>query len=372
MQKQKIIRPNPLWRRISAAVLLLSLVSGAAVVHADQFDDQINAINSQKAQNQSQLNDLTSQAASYQDAINQLQAQINGVQAAIAANVAKQSDLQTQITANQQQIDTKKSQIGASVKAMYLDGQPTAIEQFASSNNLSDYVDKEEYRSKVQSQLTATIKEIAALQLQLQSQKQEVEQLLATQQQQNAQLAAAQSQQAAMLAYTQAQQDAFSAKIHDQNAQISSLRQQQAAENARHFRGYAVVAGNNGNDTYPNVWRNNAQDTMIDSWGMYNRECVSYTAWKVAASGRNMPYWGGYGNANQWPGNARAAGIAVDGNPRAGDVAIAYWGSYGHAMYVESVNDDGTINISQYNWDYAGHYSEIYHFSPSGLSFIHF
>jgi surface antigen len=372
MQKQKVLRPNPLWRRITAGILLMSLVSGAAVVHADQFDDQINAINAQKSQNQSQLNDLTAQAASYQDAINQLQVQINAMQAAIAANVAKQADLQNQIVAAQQQIDLKKSQVGASVKAMYLDGQPTSIEQFASSKNLSEYVDKEEYRSTVQAQLTATIKQIADLQVQLQKQKQEVEVLLASQQQQNDQLAGAQGQQASLLSMTQAQQADYSAKIQSQNASIASLRQQQAAENAKHFRGYTVVAGNNGDDTYPNVWRNNAQDSMLDNWGMYNRECVSYTAWKVAASGRDMPYWGGYGNANQWPSNARAAGIPVDGNPRAGDVAIAYWGSYGHAMYVESVNDDGTINISQYNWDYAGHFSEIYHFNPSGLSFIHF
>jgi surface antigen len=372
MQKSKIIRPNPLWRRVTAALLLVSLVSGAAVVHADQYDDQINAINAEKAQNQSVLNDLTAQATSYQGAIDALQAQINGVQAAIAANQAKQADLQNQIIANQQQIDLKKEQVGASVKAMYLDGTTSSIEQFASSKNLSEYVDKEEYRSKVQAQLTATIKQIAALQLELQKQKQEVEVLLASQKQQNDQLAAAQAQQAALLNYTEAQQADFSSRIRSQNSQIASLRAAQAAENARHFRGYTVVAGNNGNDTYPNVYRNNPQDSMVDNWGMYNRECVSYTAWKVYASGRNMPYWGGYGNANQWPGNARAAGIPVDGNPRAGDVAIAYWGGYGHAMYVESVNGDGTINISQYNWDYNGTYSEIYHFSPAGLSFIHF
>ena len=44
-------------------------------------------------------------------------------------------------------------------------------------------------------------------------------------------------------------------------------------------------------------------------------------------------------------------------------------GSYGHIVWVESVNGDGTINISQYNewlpnggW---GQYSERYHVSPS-------
>ena len=74
---------------------------------------------------------------------------------------------------------------------------------------------------------------------------------------------------------------------------------------------------------YPAKWCERPRTTVIDNWGMYNRECVSYTAFRVAASGRYMPYWGGFGNANQWDDNARAAGIPVDGNPQAGDVAIS-------------------------------------------------
>jgi surface antigen len=104
---------------------------------------------------------------------------------------------------------------------------------------------------------------------------------------------------------------------------------------------------------------------------MYNRECVSYTAFRVAASGRYMPFWGGVGNANQWDDNARAIGIPVDSNPRAGDVAIKNSMPYGHAMYVESVNGNGTINISQYNAALDGRYSTNT-ISPSGLVFIHF
>lgn len=359
-------------RHLALLAVCVGVLGGIAVVHADQFDEQIKAVNAEKSQNQATLNSLTAQANSYQEAVDQLQAQINGVQAAIDANVARQNDLQAQITANQLLIDTKKSQLGASVKAMYIDGQISAIEQFASSKNLSDYIDKEEYRSAVQGQLNATIKTINELQKQLQAQKVEVEQLLASQKDQQAQLAAAQYQQAQLLAYTASQQADYTAKIKNNNAQIVSLRQQQAAANAAHFRGYTLVAGDNGNDSYPNYYRNSAQDSLIDSWGMYNRECVSYTAWKVYESGRYMPYWGGYGNANQWDDNARAMGISVDSNPRPGDVAVAHWGYYGHVMYVESVNSDGTINISQYNWDYNGHYSEIYHFNPAGLVFIHF
>jgi surface antigen len=121
---------------------------------------------------------------------------------------------------------------------------------------------------------------------------------------------------------------------------------------------------------YPFVWCNAPQDTLVDNWGMYNRESVSYTAYKVSASGRNMPYWGGRGNANQWPDSARAAGIPVDGTPKAGDVAISMAGLYGHAMYVEAVSGN-MVTVSQYNFAGHGEYSTM-SISAGGILFIHF
>ena len=84
-----------------------------------------------------------------------------------------------------------------------------------------------------------------------------------------------------------------------------------------------------------------------------------------------MPYWGGHGTAKYWDDNAEAAGIPVDGNPRAGDIAVSNSGTWGHVMFVESVNSNGTINISQYNVSLTGTYSEAT-ISASGLRFIHF
>lgn len=120
---------------------------------------------------------------------------------------------------------------------------------------------------------------------------------------------------------------------------------------------------------YPEKWCNVPIDTVVDNWGMYNRECVSYTAWKVASSGRHMPY--GFGDANNWPKAAQHAGIPVDEKPRVGDVAIRFDNKFGHSMYVESVHADGTLTVSQYNVNSSGGYS-VETIKPSGLVFIHF
>lgn len=123
-----------------------------------------------------------------------------------------------------------------------------------------------------------------------------------------------------------------------------------------------IVATTPIND-YPPRLANAQQDSIVDLWGMDNRECVSYTAWKVATTYHNMPDWHNQGaDAAWWPYLAKRSGILNGSIPRAKSVAIAMPGialggdltgltvdEHGHAMWVEKVNNDGTILVSQYN-----------------------
>lgn len=120
---------------------------------------------------------------------------------------------------------------------------------------------------------------------------------------------------------------------------------------------------------YPEQWCKDPLDSVVDTWGMYNRECVSYTAYRIAASGRGMPF--GFGDANKWPEAAVTHHIPVDTHPQAGDVAIKKGGKHGHSMYVESVSADGTIKVSEYNKNKTGTFQQET-LSPEGLLFIHF
>ncbi len=160
---------------------------------------------------------------------------------------------------------------------------------------------------------------------------------------------------------------------------MTDLRSQQAAENARLFGdSESVPRGIPGGGGYPGLWAFAPIDKYLDNWGMYSRQCVSYTAWKVDASGREMPKWGklGKGNAKQWDDNARAAGIPTDSNPRVGDVAVSNAGTWGHVMWVESVAGDGAIFVSDYNQQFDGNYRSYWisadKVSARGLVFIHF
>ena len=55
-------------------------------------------------------------------------------------------------------------------------------------------------------------------------------------------------------------------------------------------------------------------------------------------------------NASQWDDIARAHGLLVDRTPAAGAIFQTDAGWYGHVGYVESVNADGSINISERNY----------------------
>ena len=355
------------------------------MVWADDYQAQINALTEQNAANRSALSELESVAQSYADAIQKLQQQIDGLQASINSNMDLQAQLQKQIAEAQAEIDRQRAILAEDVKAMYVDGTPSSLEMLASSRDFSDYVDKQEYRSRVQSKLQDTLKKIAELQKQLQVQKAKVETLIKELQVQQGQLNADRAKQWELLNLNEQQQSAYDAQIKANNSKVSQLRADQAAANSRLSGGTVsgVVAGDPSRGGYPassrSPWGGNwgtdyPIDNTIDNWGMYNRECVSYTSWKVYSTYGYMPYWGGVGNANQWPANAVRAGIPTGSTPRVGSVAVWNVGYYGHVMWVEAVNNDGSIWVSQFNYDFRGTYSEMLVSAgmASNLTYIYF
>lgn len=378
MLKQKVKNLNNNLK--IASILCLSLVlicATAGLVRADQFDEQIRALQQQNETNQAAANDLANQASSYQDAINKLEQQINALQQSIVDTQLKSQEIERQIVKAQAELDQQKNVLSESIASMYVEGQISPLEILASSNDISDYVNKQAYRNSVQSQVKTTLDKINSLKTQLVAQQRELEISLADLKNQQSALSSTQYEQNQMLAYTEGQKATYDQQIKNNKSKIAELRRQQIAANARFIGapGSGSTCGGGYPGSAPGPWGrwgcNYPMDNTVDPWGMYNRQCVSYTAFKVEASGRYMPYWGGYGNANQWDDNARAMGIPVDSNPQPGDVAVSNSGYYGHVMYVEAVYDDGRILISQYNAGWTGMYSEAV-INVGNLVFIHF
>jgi surface antigen len=174
-----------------------------------------------------------------------------------------------------------------------------------------------------------------------------------------------------ILARTRYQQKLYADFIKQRNQLIAKLGAQQRSANQQFFASGELIEGSPDNGGYPEKLNKAPMDSLVDPWGMYNRECVSYTAWKIEQTTGKMPYWGGRGNANQWPSSARADGIPVGDKPKEGAIAIAFIGPFGHSMYVEKVLENGKIHVSEYNYFIDGTYTERI-IPSSGLTYIYF
>ena len=367
---------------VAAAVLMSASipVAFAQNVLADKYDDQVKKLQSEADSYQQRASTLGVLASTLQAQLDTLTKQKNEIQAQINTSQAKRNKLEKDIAATEKKIAINKEALGEIVADMYVDSSISPLEMLASSKNIGDYVDKQEYRSSMQDNLNSTIKQIKSLRSQLEKQKKQVENVLRDQKSQKNALAAKEAEQAKLVSDTRGEESAYNGLVARRNNEISSVRAQQAAAMAAAARqstggSLNIGAGSASGGGYPAIWANAEQDTLVDNWGLYNRECVSYTAWKVASTGRYVPHFGGAGNANQWPSTTARYGIANGSTPKAGSVAIWYVGAYGHAMYVEAVNGDGTITVSDYNNNMDGLGWGRYHYytrSAAGLTYIYF
>ncbi|HVV66602.1 MAG TPA: CHAP domain-containing protein [Candidatus Saccharimonadales bacterium] len=349
-------------------------IGATPLVYAESLQQQINDLSNDNSQKQQSVNDLQLQASSYQDAIGKLQQQIGAIEGALSASTAQQASLQQQITADKQQITEKKASLADDVKTMYVDGQMSTIEELATSKNLSDYVDKEEYRTTVQNQLNDKIKEIADLQAKLETQKQQVDQLVSTQQQQQAKLDSDKQQQDSLLSYNQGQQDSYNQQIQANNKQLSALQAEQARINAASSRSVSGVApsggsggacdNGHGNGGYPMAWCNATQDSLTTSGGFPNRECTSFAYWYyTSVEGKSLSV---YGNAKDW---IYTSNRPVTQTPHVGDIFVNTKGDFGHVGIVTGF-DGGYVTTISMNDDYYGHFYNNREYPISSLYYI--
>ncbi|MEB3232748.1 MAG: CHAP domain-containing protein [Leptolyngbyaceae bacterium] len=104
-----------------------------------------------------------------------------------------------------------------------------------------------------------------------------------------------------------------------------------------------------------NNWRNWGEYTNRNPFPSQGQNCTWYAHGRAMQLGYSEYVLDSmWGNAGTWD-NSASRGAYVTSQPKAG--AIAVWeayvngaGSVGHVAFVEKVNSDGTITISESNW----------------------
>ena len=354
---------------------------------ADEYDDRIAALQKDIEGYRVESDRLNNEATTLQVAVNQLVIQKNAIQAQIDLNQAKHDKLVIQIADTEKKIIDNQDALGKIIADLYVDDNISPIEMLASSKNISDYMDKQEYRNSVRSELKSTIGKVKTLKATLDTQKTEVTKILADQKSQRDTLVSKEAEQQKLLNNTRGDEAAYQGLIANSQVQINEARatQELLRNRIQNSGGFTLVDGGSLGD-YPwnssncpmwgylstggyTIYGQDGYDRSVTpSYGC--RQCASYVAWRIAKK-TGVYHWD-WGNAKDFTGHAQATYGVGDGRPHPGSIAVMDPGkagqSFGHVAWVESEptqNSQGqtVILISQYNYNYGagyGMYSQMW------------
>jgi surface antigen len=350
MKKQTTMR-TPL--KIFSLLVVVTLVvvystSGSLPTKAETIDQlraQANELQSQIEANNAQADKLAKEADSLKKKIAEYDLQISQIDIQISLINTKLQQLDLELQKTQKELDRQKEMLKASVKALYKKGGASAVELLVGSDSFSDFINDQTYLETLKSGIQDSAKKVIVLKQQIQTQQEQQKVLLRQQQDARGAAANARGERQSLLDSTQGQEANYRNVSKD-------LAEKQKALLAKIVAQSRVIT-NVGTGSYPwasyreGSWNHDASCNYgddIDPWGYCYRQCVSYVAWKLYATGHNPPNY--YGNAADWMWRTPYAQRGY--TPRVG--AVAVWGGYwGHVAYVEEVYANGEIRISEYN-----------------------
>ena len=329
----------------------------------------------------------SSSANMFQTKVNELNAEIAGKELEIAETKAEVDALAKEIEETEKKLLAEQEALAELLVNMHFEGDSEPITILAGSSSISDLAEKQARAEVVKQQISATAIKIKEAKEKLEDDKARVDALLEQQKNAKAELESTRSEQQELVKKYKDDAESYTAAA---NAAKEAQREAERAEQEAHpelYRGSAYTGAN----TYP--WQGDCpgrQDDYITYWedafgvhkiGGYVCECVSYAGWKAYEAFGVPAAWG---NAYSWDDKARALGYRVDHTPAANTIGQADGYPYGHVFWVESVNYDGSINVTEYNNAYATYlYSGSSHYGDFGsrkisasevwqYNFIHF
>lgn len=362
-----------------------------------QQQEQLDALIQQMSSTQQEIDDLTSQIQKTQDQIINLQREIDDLNDKIEKRATKIDEqarhLQTESTASDYITALFSSEsIVEAFQKMFTMAQITGASQDILVQQQHDKESVETKKAELDQQLVSQGERASKLQQLSQeqdAQKANIESTI-TQIQSNVDLASAQNS-ALQNDIQRAQQklEEYRAKVAEQQRieQQNRLAQQQQEEANRRA---AFIQSRQHNTSTSNTQTTStttnhvstnisnvvttpvATTPTVTSYvsgsgnfpapspsfiarnnGGYPGQCTWYIYNRLAQLGVNIPYRV-MGNGGQWGAYARSYGYSVSSTPKAGRVVSFQGGeagssSYGHVAFVETVNADGSIVVSEMN-----------------------
>lgn len=382
MRKRK--NKNLILKRafIYTFLLTLGVLFSAFAVKSSAYNCRAGDTACQEAkdnmnQNRAEANANTREANSVAERIRQIDANIAALNAKIAENETRINELNTEIEKAEKKLADHQAALAEMLIDMHFSKGTEPISLLAGSNSISDYAEKQAREDTANEEILAASKKIKELKEDLNKKKDEAEQ---AKQESEAARREADSDRA--------EKNALKAQ-YDQKADDAAALASYWEEKLKQLA-WTPPSNTSGNgsrwwgvgNTYP--YQNNCprDNVRYSAYGGAVCQCTSYASWKAKEKWGITNTWGGnaynYVNARGYYVPATGINTYVDRNPAPYTIAVQTGGQYGHVMWVESVNENGSINITEYNVNWPsigcniGDFCSRKNVGSAGMWFVHF
>lgn len=358
-------------------ILLVAFMARTSAYNCKPGDTECENAKANMQSNQSEAYEYTKKAESVSEVINQLGSEISALNAQIAANEAKIKELNTQIEQNEKKLSETQSALAEMLISMHFsdDSQPITI--LAGSKSISDYAERQAREDVAKQEIAAASERVKEIRENLKTQKDDVEKALATSEDSRRLVAAKQADQKTLMAQYEKSADDASALAAYWEEQVKALAWVPPSNSTGNgSRSWGA------NNTYPKRYNCPQDNVRYSAYGGAVCQCTSYASYKALEKWGISNTWGGnaynYVNASGYYVPKTGIYTYVDRTPAANTIAVQTGGQYGHVMWVESVNADGSVNVTEYNvsWAaigcYAGDFCSRNGVGSSNMWFVHF
>lgn len=401
---------NHLKKRLLTVLVtgtVLTLGSLAPQVSAQDLDSQINSsnstianINEKKSAVNSTIDSLASELSSVQTKIDSTKAQKEEAQQAV-------DTLKTEIAKLEKVIAERNSRLEDQARAVQTNGARSYLDFLLNAENLSDVVnrigvvmdliganrellqqqaeDKKQVEAKEQQQQEKLAEqekaetELSSLQTQLNETFDKNKVLLANLTQEEVAeiskrdgLVAEKAAFEKRIAEEKAKAEAEAARIAEASRQSLVSQASETGATSTSYQAPAASSSSSSSQSYSQVTTTTTTSSSSSSYassgsfpavdpsyraalnGGYFGQCTYYVYNRMAQVGTPIGY-SMMGNAAEWPSYARSYGYSVSNTPTAGSAIVFQQGlagadpTYGHVAFVEAVNADGSLYISEMN-----------------------
>ena|SRR5680860_20233 len=177
------------------------------------------------ADNEARLESLKEQTNTLKAKIEELQIEIANANNKIELTQLKIEKLKAEIEQTQIELDRQKELLKHALVTLYKEGNISTIELLASSDSYTDFINQQEYLSRLKDRVHDSVNKVEELKVQLETEKKSQDELLLEQQTQRDILANKKSEQQVTLERTEGEEARYQAIIEDLVAQKEAAEQ---------------------------------------------------------------------------------------------------------------------------------------------------